>query len=404
MPAYAWINIALAAVAATLAVPSLVLLAECVLAVGKRNSRVEIGVETVGTVCVLIPAHDEQQGIGDTVREVAKQLRADDRVLVIADNCSDGTATAARHAGAEVLVRTDALRRGKGYALAAGMEQLASAPPDVIIVLDADMTASPGAVDALRGMVMQSQRPVQLLDLLAPPADPSTRDLFSWLAFTVKNHVRPLGLSRLGMPCPLFGTGMAFPYAVLRDAPLAGGNIVEDMQLGIDLAIRGHPARFCPAAAVTGVLPQPGSVARTQRTRWEHGHVRTLVTQVPRLLRASVLQLRPDLVAMALDLSVPPLSLLVMLLIAMIAAAAGWAAVSGMYLPLVISTVSLAAVTVAIGLAWACYGRSQISARQLIGGVGYLLWKVPIYLALLIRPQRDWVRTPRQSQPPAADL
>ena len=43
----------------------------------------------------------------------------------------------------------------------------------------------------------------------------------SALAFLVKNQVRPRGLARLGLPCLLTGTGMAFPWAVIRGAPLA---------------------------------------------------------------------------------------------------------------------------------------------------------------------------------------
>ncbi|UUZ49852.1 hypothetical protein LP420_06825 [Massilia sp. B-10] len=40
-----------------------------------------------------------------------------DRLLVVADNCSDDTANQARSLGADVLERTDLVRRGKGYAL-----------------------------------------------------------------------------------------------------------------------------------------------------------------------------------------------------------------------------------------------------------------------------------------------
>ena len=68
---------------------------------------------------VLVPAHNEGGGIARTVRN----LRSLDwppgafRVRVIADNCSDDTAARARAAGAEVLEREDAQRRGKGHAL-----------------------------------------------------------------------------------------------------------------------------------------------------------------------------------------------------------------------------------------------------------------------------------------------
>ena len=133
-----------------------------------------------------------------------------------------------------------------------------------------------------------------------------------WL-FWSKTGVRPQGLDRLGFPGILTGTGMAFPWSVIQSASLASGNIVEDMQLSMDLAIAGHPTLFCPDTKVIGLLPQQAQAAKSQRTRWEHGHLQTMLTQVPRLVREALRQKRLDLLVIALDLSVPPLSLLVMI-------------------------------------------------------------------------------------------
>src|SRR3954468_13749647 len=66
---------------------------------------------------VLVPAHDEEAGIARTLGDLLPQLGPGDRLVVVADNCADGTAAVARGAGAEVLERTDPDHRGKGYAL-----------------------------------------------------------------------------------------------------------------------------------------------------------------------------------------------------------------------------------------------------------------------------------------------
>ena len=55
---------------------------------------------------------------------------ANDRLLVIADNCEDDTAIVAATAGAEVIERHDLARRGKGYALESGLRHLGSAAPE----------------------------------------------------------------------------------------------------------------------------------------------------------------------------------------------------------------------------------------------------------------------------------
>src|SRR5579862_6072340 len=69
---------------------------------------------------VVVPAHDEAQGIAATVESLFAMdyPRELFRVLVVADNCTDDTAARARAAGAEVLVRDETRLRGKGHALA----------------------------------------------------------------------------------------------------------------------------------------------------------------------------------------------------------------------------------------------------------------------------------------------
>jgi poly-beta-1,6-N-acetyl-D-glucosamine synthase len=59
------------------------------------------GVDTAhGRITVLIPAHNEQAGIGHAIESVRRQTRAVDEIVVIADNCTDGTAeVAAGHGG-----------------------------------------------------------------------------------------------------------------------------------------------------------------------------------------------------------------------------------------------------------------------------------------------------------------
>src|SRR6185436_17440011 len=99
---------------------------------------------------VLIPAHDEELGIAATVTGLRAQLAPGDRLIVIADNCSDGTAAAARAAGAEVIERQDTSRRGKGFAIVFAVDHLAATtPPEAVIIVDADCRISPSGLEIL---------------------------------------------------------------------------------------------------------------------------------------------------------------------------------------------------------------------------------------------------------------
>ena len=191
---------------------------------------------------------------------------------------------------------------------------------------------------------------------------------------------------------------MAFPWSLLRDAPLASGNIVEDMRLGVDLAVAGHPPRFEPNAVVGGELPSGDGAARAQRTRWEHGHLQT-IAQVPRLLRAAFRRRQPRLLALALELAVPPLSILALIwLAALIFSGIGVAAATSPG-PLVALTAAGTAAIIAMFAAWVRFGRSVVSAADLLAAPWYALGKVPIYASFLIRRQTVWVRTPRTPPP-----
>jgi cellulose synthase/poly-beta-1,6-N-acetylglucosamine synthase-like glycosyltransferase len=346
-------------------------------------------------LAVLLPAHDEAGGIARTLDGLKPQLRAGDRMLVVADNCSDETAAIARLAGADVVERSHATQRGKGFALAFGVDALRADPPGLVVILDADCDIAPGALDALARCVATSDRPAQALYLmLAAPAASLPRRLAQF-AWRVRNWVRPAGWHRLGLPCQLMGTGMAFTWAMLRDAPLANASIVEDMKLGIDLACGGQAPVFCAEALVTSAFPESVAASRTQRTRWEHGHLEMILREVPAMLRRALSHRDARLLGMALDLCVPPLALLAAAAIVATAAAAGLWAGSGHVALLVIHGALLAVFILAALLAWSVRGRDLVRLRELLSIPLYIGAKLPIYVRFLVRRQKQWVRTDR---------
>lgn len=395
-PIFSLINILLVAGAILLLIPSTILLIECIAALLPSPKQASNATNRP-QIAILVPAHDEAGGIQVVLEQLFKQLLPADRLIVIADNCTDNTAAIARSTGATVIERQDAERRGKGYALDYGLQFLAANPPDVVVIVDADCIVQPGTLDRIAEVAFTTGRPVQATYLMELPAKPKPKDTVSALAFLVKNWVRPQGLHTLGLPGILTGTGMAFPWSVIRSVSLASGNIVEDMQLSMDLAIAGYPTLFCPNTKLIGLLPQQEQAAKSQRTRWEHGHLQTMRSQVPPLLKAAVQQKRFDLFAIGLDLCIPPLSLLVMLWTALIAITSLMGLLANVWLPMTLLLVAGGMILTAILAAWIKFGRSDLPARTLLAIPFYVLWKVPLYLAFIIKPQTKWVRTERDA-------
>jgi len=375
-------------------VPMAVLVSECLTALLPRRRRAA-GPHGPRPACaVLMPAHDEEGGIGGTIQALLPQLQAGDRVVVVADNCTDRTAEAGRRLGVVVVERSDPDRRGKGYALDFGVRFLQDDPPAVVVIVDADCILEAGTLDLLVQEAARG-RPAQAAYVLDTPPGARHQQRLSALAFLFKNVVRPLGLERWGAPCLLTGTGMAFPWQVLCGARLASGSIVEDTQLGVDLAIAGHPARLCALAQVRSELPAGERAALAQRKRWEHGTMQMLVTQVPRLLAAAVRQGRPGLFGLALELSVPPLALLFLLWAMLLAGAAGVGLLGGSLLPAAVLAGGGLLTLLAILAAWFKFGRDTLPFSSLLAAPLYILWKVPLYAAFFFHRQKTWNRTER---------
>jgi cellulose synthase/poly-beta-1,6-N-acetylglucosamine synthase-like glycosyltransferase len=351
---------------------------------------------TCPSTVVLMPAHDEADIIEAMVSRALRQLPPGGQLLVVADNCTDDTADRARFAGATVIERSDPLLRGKGYALAHGVNHLRPHPPEVVIVMDADCVAADGSLSAIAIGAHQRQTPVQAMyDMIAPPGA-GLMQRMSAFAWDFRTRLRAEGFRRMGLPCQLMGSGMAFPWPLLQQVNLATGHIVEDLKLGLDFAQVRKAPHFLPSALVSSSFPTNDQGTQSQRKRWEHGHLSMVVGQAPFLLWQATSRGNAPLLAMTLDMCVPPLALLVLLLgaqaaITVLLAWLGviWPAVA------IMSVAALCLLALSVLAGWWKAGRRWISLGELVSVPWYVLRKLPLYLGFLARRQASWVRTRR---------
>jgi hopene-associated glycosyltransferase HpnB len=111
-------------------------------------------------VAAVIPARDEAEGIGRTVRSLLTQhFGGRLHLFVVDDHSTDGTASVAREA-AEMAGASDRLRviegaplpagwTGKLWAVAQGVEAAQKLAPDYILLTDADIEHAPDSVASL---------------------------------------------------------------------------------------------------------------------------------------------------------------------------------------------------------------------------------------------------------------
>lgn len=347
---------------------------------------------------ILIPAHNEAGIVGKTLANLMTALADSnpETIILVADNCTDNTASIARSFGVTVLERHDTTLRGKGFALEHGVQYLrGSNPPDILVVMDADCETTQYGLNTLINKVTESGKPAQMAYIMRVIKDANIKQKIAGFAWLLKNKIRPIAIESMGLPGALSGTGMALPWQALETVKIGHDDIVENMLLSIDCAINGFTPVFCADAVVYSDFPEQISAEDTQRTRWEHGHLQTILQQLPVIVKESWRQKNWRLFAMALDVGVPPLSLLVMislsglmalllLLLVMKTATA--------FLLLLLSFFYFAAMLTGI---WWRYGQAYLSTKELSGIPQYVISKLSIYFTFIFKRQKEWIRTDR---------
>jgi biofilm PGA synthesis N-glycosyltransferase PgaC len=222
------------------------------------------------SVTVLIPAHNEEAWIGETLRSVRRQTRQPEEVIVIDDCSTDRTGEIAAHHGATVL-RTP-VNRLKAGAQNYGLAQVRT---DAVMALDADTVLHPEALehlvadleagsDATNGAVMpQSRRGLW------------TRARLVEYAIAMRLHKRVQ--RSLGTVLVLSGCIAAFRTQVLRDL---GGfqerTVTEDLDMTWGLHLAGFRVGYVPEALCYPAEPGTWKLFKAQVRRWASGMFQTI--------------------------------------------------------------------------------------------------------------------------------
>lgn len=350
----------------------------------------------------VVPAHNEAFGITETIAS----LRAVDyprhsfRVIVIADNCTDDTASVARSAGAQVIERSDDVRRSKGFALSDVLPQVLADPwVDAVVVVDADSVVSPNLLALCAGRIAAGMDALQVRYGIRNPDD-SWRTQLLAVAFACFHDVRSSGRESLGLSCGLRGNGMVFTRRALELAPHRAASLVEDLEHGMDLADAGIRIAYVDGASVLAEMPTTDEGSRSQRDRWERGRS-ALRPRAMEMLRSGVRDRDAGRVDLAIDVLVPPLGTVAALTLGSGVIAVGASLfrrrIDASVLPAAIAAAGLGS-HVAAG--WRASGTGWRGLSALARVPGYVLWKVQ-GRSIATDPAGSpspWVRTKRNAE------
>jgi cellulose synthase/poly-beta-1,6-N-acetylglucosamine synthase-like glycosyltransferase len=346
---------------------------------------------------IIVPAHNEAPVIARTVASLRRLDWPADRfrVLVIADNCTDTTASLARTTGARVIERRDPLNRGKGHALAFAFDlSLTERRAQAAVVVDADTEVSSNLLDAIAQRLEHGAQAVQV-HYGVLNADASWRTRLMAIAHAAFHRVRSRARERLRLSCGIRGNGWCVTHKLLRETGYDAFSLAEDLEYGIDLGLAGHRVHYVDEAEVRGEMVSGADVAATQRQRWEGGRFALLRARVLPLLRNAWRRRDPVCLDLALDLLVLPLSY-----VALNIAALGALALLGQRLGWVSGNWQRAAATLALCVVlyvlrgWRLSGVGARGAFDLARAPLFIVWKS---LVMLTRTHpTEWVRTHRE--------
>ena len=349
-------------------------------------------------VAVVIPAHNEALQIEATIRSILDSRYPGDRydIFVIADNCEDNTAELAERAGAKAIERTDPVNRGKGQALDwfFRTQEKRYGDFDAVAIIDADTFPDPGFLSEISASLSQpGVAVVQGFYGVSNPKD-NWRTALSAAALNVFHHVRPAGRNRINGSAGLKGNGMAFRTGILKKYGWPAYSIVEDIEFSMLLLKDDILVYYNPDAIVYGEMATERKQAETQRKRWEGGRFQIFKKYAPSLLGLWLSRRRIRYLDAFMELVTPPLSLLVMGQVLVLALSAffypvltgfGW-----VFFPAIVFYVFSGQILKKAPLyVWGC----------LLAAPLFILWKVPVYLKIIKKQDKDtWERTKRQAE------
>ncbi len=252
----------------------------------------------------MVPAHNEEAVIGNVLAD----LRGADYpaelvdVWVVADRCTDGTARVAA-AHARVAERDDG-DPGKGAAIQWLLDGAPLGDDEALVVVDADNRVPPDALGRLADELDDGHEVLQAyLDVANPDGSPIATA--SALTYWAGNRMVQQARRRLGWPADLGGTGMVISAAALAGAGGFGGGLTEDTDLGVRLALAGHPVVWVHDVRFRDEKPQDVGVAVRQRARWMAGKRDVARRRFGELMREARRRRDPGLADLAVRLVQP---------------------------------------------------------------------------------------------------
>lgn len=242
---------------------------------------------------ILIPAHNEERLLPNLLNSLSHLDYPAHlfKTYVVADNCTDQTASIAQSNGVNVYIRTDLNNRGKGPALQwlLGRVFQADTKIDAFLILDADSIVNPNFLRVMAAHLDRGERVIQAYYSVHDPGHSWSSSL-RFTAFAALHYLRPSARMVLGGSAGLKGNGMVFSAEIFNRYRWSA-SVTEDIELHMQLILDGECVTFAPDAVVSGEMPDTLSHSASQHDRWERGRLEMRRRYVPKLAQRCLVEI-----------------------------------------------------------------------------------------------------------------
>ncbi len=240
---------------------------------------------------LVVAAHNEETVIENIVHSLINldYPRELYDIFVIADNCTDNTATLARNAGAIVYERTNKEKKGKGYALEWMFGKIFEMERkyDAVVIFDADNLASKQFLKEMNNKLCEGFEVVQGYLDSKNPNDTWITGSYS-ISFWTSNRMFQNARSNLRLSSQLGGTGFCIATETLKELGWGATCLTEDLEFTCKLVLNGRRVGWAHEAVIYDEKPLTLSQSWWQRKRWMQGFADVATRYFWKLIKRAV--------------------------------------------------------------------------------------------------------------------
>jgi cellulose synthase/poly-beta-1,6-N-acetylglucosamine synthase-like glycosyltransferase len=225
-------------------------------------------------IAVFVPSYKEDAVIIHTINELLQvdYPKQSFDVIVIADSLKEETVSELKKTQAIVIpVSFEKSLKSKSLNFAFNA---VDQNYEIAIIADADNILARDFLANINSLYNQGHRIIQAQRVAKNLNTPMA--VLDGLSEAINNHLFRQGANALGLSSALIGSGMAFPFTLIKEELSKINSAVEDKALQVALVEKGHKILYQKGTLVFDEKVDSTEAYKNQRRRWIAGQYETL--------------------------------------------------------------------------------------------------------------------------------